>query len=313
MAERSLGGVTAGMDMGGHWRGIAFMLLGTALFTFNDALGKWMVASVAVGQLLFIRSATALAVLLPMVHRAGWREVFVVAQPGRHVIRLIFIVAEVACFYLAVRHLPLADVMAVYQATPLIVTVLAIPLLGEMVGWRRGLAIGIGFVGVLLVLQPEGGVLFTAPALIALAGSFTYALSMIATRHLRAANSLSLIVYHTLAVGAAGLLTLPWGWPAVGTLDVVYLALIGIVATAAHMCMNQALKLAPAAVVVPYTYTSLLWAILLGWLFFADIPTPLMLLGAAIIVASGWFVLHRERQKKTKSEISISTEETLHD
>jgi drug/metabolite transporter (DMT)-like permease len=299
MAERSLDGVSAGMEAAAHWRGIAFMLLGTALFTFNDALGKWMVASVAVGQLLFIRSATALVLLLPMVHRAGWREVFVVAQPGRHAARLVFIVAEVACFYLAVRHLPLADVMAVYQATPLIVTVLAIPLLGEIVGWRRGLAVAVGFVGVLLVLQPESGV-FTVPALIALAGSVTYALSMIVTRQLRAANALSLIVYHTIAVGLAGLLTLPWGWPAVSGLDIAYLALIGVVATLAHMSMNQALRLAPAAVVVPYTYTSLLWAILLGWLFFADLPTPLMLFGAAIIVASGWFVLHRERQQKTQ-------------
>lgn len=281
----------------GHWRGIVFMLLGTALFTFNDALGKWMVASVAVGQLLFIRSATALVVLLPAVHKAGWRKVFVLQQPGQHVLRLAFIVAEVFCFYLAVRHLPLADVMAVYQATPLIVTILAIPLLGEAVGWRRGLAVGIGFIGVLLVLQPDGGV-FTAPALIALGGSFTYALSMVATRKLRETNSLSLIVYHSIAVGGFGLLTLPWGWESVDLPGIGYLALIGVVATAAHMCMNQSLKLAPAAVVVPFTYTSLLWAILLGWLFFADLPTPLMLLGAGIIVASGLFVLHRERQIK---------------
>ncbi len=293
MAQRAL---SDAVDTG-HWRGIAFMLLGTALFTFNDALGKWMVASVAVGQLLFIRSAAALVILLPLVHRAGWREVFVIAQPGRQLLRLLLIVGEVACFYLAVRHLPLADVMAVYQATPLIVTVLAIPLLGEMVGWRRGLAVAVGFIGVLLVLQPEGGV-FTAPALIALAGSTAYALMMIVTRQLRQTGALSLIVYHTLAVGAAGLLTLPWGWETVDATGIVYLALIGVVATAAHMCMNQGLRLAPAAVVAPYTYTSLLWAILLGWLFFADLPTPLMLVGAAIIVASGLFVLHRERQAK---------------
>lgn len=297
MAEGSLSGVQAGSETAGYWRGIAFMLLGTALFTFNDALGKWMVASVAVGQLLFIRSAAAFLMLLPAIHRAGWREVFVIAQPGRHIVRLVLIVAEVACFYLAVRHLPLADVMAVYQATPLFVAVLAIPLLGEMIGWRRGLAVGVGFVGVLLVLQPEGGVL-TVAALIALAGSIAYALTMIATRHLRAANALSLIVYHTLAVGAAGLLSLPWGWMAVSWIDTAYLALIGVVATLAHMCMNQALRLAPATVVVPYTYTSLLWAILLGWLFFADQPTPLMLLGAAIIVCSGLFVMHREHRRR---------------
>ncbi|MFN4275448.1 MAG: DMT family transporter [Ferrovibrio sp.] len=294
MAERSMADAAPIQQEAGHWRGILFMLLGTALFTFNDALGKWMVASVAVGQLLFIRSAAALAILLPMVHRAGWRQVFLLEQPGRHAIRLALIVAEVACFYLAVRHLPLADVMAVYQATPLIVTVLAIPLLGETVGWWRGIAVAVGFGGVLLVLQPQAGV-FTAPALIALAGSLAYALMMIATRKLRSTGALSLIVYHTLAVGAAGLLTLPWGWSPVGMLDIAYLALIGVVATLAHMSMNQALRLAPAAVVVPYTYTSLLWAILLGWLFFADLPTMPMLVGAGIIVASGLFVLHRER------------------
>jgi drug/metabolite transporter (DMT)-like permease len=281
----------------GHWRGIVFMLLGTALFTFNDALGKWMVASVAVGQLLFIRSAAAMVVLVPMIHKAGWRKTFVLAQPGRHALRLAFIVAEVACFYLSVRYLPLADVMSVYQATPLIVTILAIPLLGEAVGWRRGLAVGLGFIGVLLVLQPEGGV-FTMPALIALGGSVGYALMMIVTRQLRETSALSLIVYHTLAVGLAGLLTLPWGWAEVDAMGLVYLVLIGVVATAAHACVNQGLRLAPAAVVVPYTYTSLLWAILLGWLFFADLPTPLMLVGAGIIVASGLFVLHRERQIK---------------
>lgn len=297
VAERSMVGAAPALEAG-YWRGILFMLLGTALFTFNDALGKWMVASVAVGQLLFIRSTAALAVLLPMVQRAGWRQVFVLDEPGRHAIRLVLIVAEVACFYLAVRHLPLADVMAVYQATPLIVTVLAIPLLGELVGWRRGIAVTIGFGGVLLVLQPQAGV-FTAPALIALAGSFAYALMMIATRKLRSTGALSLIVYHTLAVGAAGLLTLPWGWSPVGALDVAYLALIGVVATLAHMSMNQALRLAPAAVVVPYTYTSLLWAILLGWLFFADLPTMPMLAGAGIIVASGLFILHRERLVKS--------------
>lgn len=295
MSERAM---SAGVAVEpGHWRGIVFMLLGTALFTFNDALGKWMVASVAVGQLLFIRSAAAMVVLLPMVHKAGWRKTFVLAQPGRHALRLAFIVVEVACFYLSVRYLPLADVMSVYQATPLIVTILAIPLLGEAVGWRRGLAVGIGFIGVLLVLQPEGGV-FTAPALIALAGSVAYALMMIVTRQLRETGALSLIVYHTLAVGLAGLLTLPWGWAEVDMMGIVYLVLIGVVATAAHACVNQGLRLAPAAVVVPYTYTSLLWAILLGWLFFADLPTPLMLVGAGIIVASGLFVLHRERQIK---------------
>lgn len=277
-----------------HGRGIAFMLLGTALFTCNDALGKWLVATVAVGQLLFIRSAAAFVLMLPAIQRAGWRNVFLVRQPGRHLLRLALIIVEVGAFYLAVRHLPLADVMSVYQATPLIVTILAIPLLGETVGWRRGLAVGIGFIGVLLVLQPQDGV-FTVSALIALAGSIAYALTFIATRHLRAASSLTLIAWHTVGVGLAGLATLPWGWPEIDLATMGLLALIGVVATGAHMCMNQAMKLAPASVTMPYQYSSLLWAILLGWLVFGDIPGPMMLLGAGIIVASGLFVLHREQ------------------
>jgi drug/metabolite transporter (DMT)-like permease len=295
MSERA---VSTGVAIDtGHWRGIVFMLVGTALFTFNDALGKWMVASVAVGQLLFIRSAAGAVVLLPLVYKAGWRKTFTLAQPWHHALRLLLIVAEVACFYLSVRYLPLADVMSVYQATPLIVTVLAIPLLGERVGWRRAIAVAVGFIGVLLVLQPEGGV-FTTPALIALAGSFGYALMMVVTRQLRETGALSMIVYHTVAVGVAGLLTLPWGWEAIDLQSFACLVLLGVAATAAHACINQSLRLAPAAMVVPFTYTSLLWAILLGWLFFADLPTPLMLLGAGIIVASGLFVLHRERQIK---------------
>src|SRR3546814_4555579 len=157
------------------------MRAGPGRFTGNDALGKWMVASRSVGQILFVRSLSALVILAPPVWRAGPRTVFVVAQPGRHLLRALLIVAEVSCFYLAVRHLPLADVMAVYQATPLIVTVLAIPLLGERVGWRRALAVGIGFIGVILVLQPAAGGVFSTAALIALAGSFCYALMMIAT------------------------------------------------------------------------------------------------------------------------------------
>lgn len=296
LAEQKLSDAAAPMDRT-LLQGIGFMLLGTALFTFNDALGKWLVVSVAVGQLLFIRSAAAFLILAPMIHRAGWRQVFVVEQPWRHSLRLALIVVEVAAFYMAVRHLPLADVMSVYQAAPLIVTVLAIPLLGERVGWRRALAVGVGFIGVLLVLRPEGGV-FTAPALIALFGAVAYALLMVTTRQLRASSNLTLIAWHTVGVGLFGLASLPWGWEPLDLLTLALLGLIGVVATSAHVCMNQSLKLAPASTVMPYQYSSLLWAILLGWLFFGDIPTGAMLLGAGIIVASGLFVLHREQLGK---------------
>ena len=286
-------------------RGVGFMLLGVALFTLNDALGKWLIAEVAVGQLLFVRSAAAMLMLLPFILRSGWRAAFFVTQPGLHGLRLLLIIGEVACFYLAVRHLPLADVMSAYQAAPLIVTLLAIPLLGERIGWRRSLAVAVGFIGVLLVLKPQGEAFSDAaalvPGLIALAGTLGYALLVILTRQLRGAGNLTLIAWHTVGVGLFGLLTLPWGWPAIGWTTIVLLGLIGVVATIAHVCINHSLKLAPAALVVPYQYTSLLWAMLLGWIFFADIPSDTMLIGAAIIVASGLFVLHRQNKKQAEA------------
>ncbi|WP_374632675.1 DMT family transporter [Ferrovibrio sp.] len=289
-------------------RGISFMLLGVALFTFNDALGKWLITEVAVGQLLFVRSAAAMLMLLPFILRSGWRSALLVTRPRLHVLRVLLIMGEVAGFYLAVRHLPLADVMSAYQAAPLIVTLLAIPMLGERVGWRRGLAVAVGFVGVLLVLKPSGDIFGSeasslVPGLIALGGTVAYALLVILTRQCirHGAGNLVLITWHTLGVGLFGLLTLPWGWAAIDATTLALLGLIGVVATLAHICINHALKLAPAPLVVPYQYTSLLWAMLLGWIFFADIPSTSMLIGAAIIVASGLFVLHRQNKKQSEA------------
>src|SRR5689334_15118576 len=132
--------------------GILCMVTGMALFTLNDALGKWLVASCPVPLILAVRSAAALLILLPLVLKAGVLNVFKVPDPGRHLLRNALIIAEVALFYLAVRDLPLADVMTIYMAAPLLVTALSVPLLGEKVGIRRWVAVGVGFVGVVLVL-----------------------------------------------------------------------------------------------------------------------------------------------------------------
>ncbi len=110
------------------------MVTGMALFTLNDAMGKWLVETCPVPLILAVRSAAALLILLPLVMRAGFSSVFRVPDPGRHLLRNTLIVAEVAFFYLAVRELPLADVMTIYMAAPLLVTALSVPLLGEKVG-----------------------------------------------------------------------------------------------------------------------------------------------------------------------------------
>src|SRR3954453_1434811 len=163
--------------------GILCMVTGMALFTLNDAMGKWLVESCPVPLILAVRSAAALLILLPLVLRAGVSSVFKVPAPGRHLLRIALIVAEVAFFYLAVRDMPLADVMTIYMAAPLLVTALSAPLLGEKVDAHRWIAVRIGFIGVVLVLRP-GSDFLSAGTPIALAGSLTFALTLISTRSL---------------------------------------------------------------------------------------------------------------------------------
>jgi drug/metabolite transporter (DMT)-like permease len=275
--------------------GILCMVTGMALFTLNDAMGKWLVETCPVPLILAVRSASALLILAPLVMRAGFSSVFGVPDPGRHLIRNVLIVAEVAFFYLAVREMPLADVMTIYMAAPLLVTALSVPLLGEKVGVRRWIAVGIGFAGVVLVLRP-GGDFLSAGTPLALAGSLTFALTLISTRSLRGASGLTLITTQTLGVGLAGTVALPFVWVAPTLLELSLIGVLGVVALVAHVLVNHSLKLSPAAVVAPYQYTSLVWAMALGWAFWGDVPDLPVAFGAALIIGSGMFVFHREQQ-----------------
>jgi len=277
--------------LGAYGPGICFMLLASALFTIGDVIGKRLISDVTVGQLLLIRSAAVLPLLLPLIHRAGWARTFKVERPKLHALRLMLIVAEVFCFYLSIRYLPLADVKSIYQAGPLFVALMAAPLLGEYIGWRRALALAAGFGGVLLVLQP-GSAVFGIASLIALTGTLLYASLIITARLLRDAGPLTLITYHTIINGIAGLISIPFGWAEIDLTTILLVMLIGLLITGGHMCVNESVRRAPAAIVSPFNYTSLLWAILFGWLYFNDIPTWPMLIGAAVIVLSGLYVLH---------------------
>jgi drug/metabolite transporter (DMT)-like permease len=274
--------------------GIALMIAGIFLFAVNDALGKWLVATYTVGQVLLIRSLAALVLLAPFI----WRDVasFAVAPRwGMQALRAVLATVEVACFYWAVAYLPLADVMSYYLAGPIFVTAIAGTVLGEPVGWRRWSAVMAGFVGVIICLRP-GVTAFSWPALIALIGSFTFSLSMISTRYLRGTSGTVLVTTQTVAALALGAALAPFGWVTPTARDLALLALLGMVAMVAHVCVNRSLILAPASTVVPYQYTTIVWAVLFGYLVFGDIPDAWMLTGAAIIIAAGLFIFLREQR-----------------
>lgn len=278
-----------------HAAGILLMLAAVLLFSLNDVLGKWLVASYAVGQILVLRSLASLAVLSPLAWRALRTARFRVEQPGLQALRVTLGAAEAACFYWAVGHMPLADAMTYWMAAPIMVTAMAALLLGEHVGARRWALVLLGFLGVAVALGADfAGPLL--PAFVALCGALLYASFLLCSRQLRRTPDVLLAGFQMLGGLAVGLVLLGLGgWRAPDLVDLALLLLLGLVATLGHMGVTRALKLAPASVVVPYQYSFLLWAALFGWLVWDDVPGPELLAGATLIVGAG-LLLYREQR-----------------
>jgi drug/metabolite transporter (DMT)-like permease len=274
--------------------GIALMLAGVGLFSFGDALGKALVARYPVSQLLLLRASVPLAILLALIwrHRATLPRL---ERPGLQLLRIVLSTAEVAAFFVAVVYLPLADVITYYLAGPIFVTALSAVILREKVGWRRWSAVVVGFCGVLIALQPSAQTV-SWPALIALAGSFSFAVLMIVTRSLRATPDIVLAATQFAGTFSVGLVLAPFAWRAPGLPDIGLFVLAGCISIVALLCTNRSLKLAPASVVVPYQYSMIVWAVMFGYVVFGDVPSVATIAGAAIIIGAGFYIFIREQQ-----------------
>ena len=290
--------------------GILMMLLGILLFSINDVMGKWLVATYTVGQVLLLRSAAALLVIVPFVVKQGVQRTLRPERPGLQLLRVMLGSCEVALFYWAVSYLPLADTMTLWLAAPVWAVVLAALLLGERVDAGRWLAVVAGFVGVAIALNPSGQSL-SLPAIIALVGSLSFAAMMITGRQLRGTPDVTLVFWQTLGALVMGLLLLPFGWVTPSLADLGLLGLLGIVAMVAHICVTRSLKLAEASVVVPYQYTLIVWALVFGWFVFGDWPTPAMLFGAALIIAAGLALLVLERRASSTASDTAKERVTI--
>jgi drug/metabolite transporter (DMT)-like permease len=277
------------------------MLLSISMFSFGDALGKYMVATYSVGQLLWLRGCAALIVLLPPMWRQRG-EFTRLERPWLQLLRVVLSTLEVAAFFLATVYLPLADVVTYYLACPIIVTALSATVLREHVGWRRWSAILIGFCGVLIALRPSSQTV-TWPALIALGGSTSFAILMLITRSLRATPDIVLASSQFVGTFLFGLLISPIGW-VTPTLDSLGLfAAAGCISVSALLCVNRSLKLAPASVVVPYQYSMIVWAVMFGYVVFGDVPSLATIVGAAIIIGAGLYIFLRERDLGGKEPV----------
>lgn len=276
--------------------GVVVALVGMLLFALNDVMGKWLVATYSVGQVVMLRSVPALIVLAPFVWWMGWRPLVQVEKPKMQVARAVLSTMETMAFYAAVFYLPLADVMTYWLAAPIYIAALSPLLLGEHVGWRRWTAIGIGFLGVLVILQP-GVRVFAPAALIPLASAFMFALYGLLTRFVSRTDSSSVSFFWTGITGAVVMTAIGvFHWQPMTGADWAWMAVLCCTAATAHWLMIRALEVAEASAVQPFNYLMLPFAAAIGITVFGDRLEASVAVGAVIVVAAGLFTLWRARK-----------------
>jgi drug/metabolite transporter (DMT)-like permease len=277
-------------------RAIVCVVVAMLLFTVLDAMVKYLAArGYSTWQLVFCRSLFSFVVILPLVHAQGGRRVLATRRPLDHLSRAAVGMAALWCWFYAYRNMPLADAYALSFSAPLFMTALSMPMLGEPVGRHRWAAVLVGLAGVVIMIQPGSGV-FGVSALVVLLSALLYALAMILLRALGATEStLRTVFYFTLfctVVSAASLPftgQLPRSWG-----DAGLLVGIGLLGGVAQLFLTEAYRSAPVSIVAPFDYSAMLWAVLLGMAVFGDRPGWPVLSGAAVVIASGLYILHRE-------------------
>jgi drug/metabolite transporter (DMT)-like permease len=293
---------TSGADARRRLVGIALMIGALACFSLLDACAKWLNPRIGPIVTVWARYAVALVlvalVINPVTQRATWRP----KLPGLQLVRSLLLFLSTLCNFVALQYLQLAEATAILFSTPLIVALLAGPMLGEWVGPRRLVAILVGFVGVLVVVRPGFGGMHPA-AFMALTGASMYALYSVITRLVSAHDSSSTTIIWSGFVGLA--LTTPvlpfvWQTPPDAMTWVLMVAL-GFLGGFGHWLLIVAHGRAPAAVLAPFIYTQILWVALLGWLVFGDVPDLWTISGAGIVTGSGLYLLYRERVRKVRA------------
>ena len=290
---------TRARHLGPELRGVLLTLLAMGLFGCMDGISKILVAHYPAPLVLWLRHLTAVPVAFLILARRQPLRLMRPRAPWLQLARIILLVVEMNLVLLAFRVMPLADAQAILAAAPLLVTALSAPFLGERVGWRRWLAVAMGFVGVLVIVRPGLAVLRPGAA-ICLAAAGLYAVYNLLTRRVAAIDSAETSFLLQITV-AALLLSLvgPFFWVTPAAAHWPLILAQASLGALGHLCLVRALTLAPAVVVQPFTYTLLLYEIAIGYLLFGDVPDRLMLFGAAIVVAAGIYAALRTHKKST--------------
>ena len=274
--------------------GIIWVIIAVLLLATMDALLKWMVARYPVLQIVFLRNVIALLPVAVYILRGpGWTAMRTDRLPallGRSLLSLV----AIALLTLALGRMQLAEATAVLFVAPLFVTALSVPLLAERVGVHRWAAVLFGFAGVLIMIRPGAGVLGFG-AVLALGSALFYALTMIAIRYLSRTESTAAIVgYNQIGMAVVTGAFMPVQWVTPTPVDAVLFVGLGLLAGFGQLALTKACRLAPVSVLAPFDYTSMLWAVLLGFWIWRELPDAFVIVGAVIVAASGIYIVRHE-------------------
>ncbi|NTT86632.1 DMT family transporter [Tabrizicola fusiformis] len=289
------------MTLSDNARGILLMCGSMLAFTVNDSFMKAATKTVPLFQAITLRGLVATVALLFIARMTtGGFNLFPAGRDRRVIaLRSVAEVVATALFLTALMHMPLANLSAILQALPLAVTLGAALWLKEPIGWRRMSAIGVGFAGVLLIVRPgtEG---FDHWSLMGLASVACVVVRDLSTRTLsRATPSAAVAVWASVAVTGMGLAgVLVQGWQPLSLREAATIGCASLALVVGYLMAVMVMRVGDIGVVAPFRYTSLLWAIVLGWALFGTLPDGLTLIGAAVVVATGLYTLTRERARR---------------
>ena len=277
----------------------AVMIVGTMFYALGDSVAKFLAIRYPVWEIIFIRYATHLFLFLIFLTATKRLKSSVrTTRPKLQLVRSALLIGMNVTFFLALRHLPLAEAMSLFMLAPLMVCLLAVPFLGETIGKHRVLSVAIGIIGALILLRP-GGALFQPAAIWALLATLGYAFYLMLTRMLADSDSVATTTLYTAIVGfvISGILA-PFNWQAIEPQHVAFACFLGVLAIVAHGLIIIGFTIAPASLAAVFDYVALFWGALFGLLFFAEFPDAIAWCGIATIVASGVYLLWRETHHK---------------
>ncbi len=265
-------------------------------FAILDAMAKWLGTHIPVMQVVGMRYVTAFLIALAFSNPINRPGLLKSGRPWLQLLRSIMLFGSTIFNFLSFRYLQLDEALSILFSTPFLVAILAGPILGEWVGWRRWTAIMVGFAGVLVVVRPGLGGMQGA-ALLSFCSALCYAGYNIVTRMLSSVDSSQTTLFYANLFGFVIMTpVLPFVWVPPSLLDMVLMVAFGCFGAGGHFLLILAHRNAPASVLSPFIYTQIVWATTLGYLVFANVPNQWTVAGACIVIASGLYLIYRERK-----------------